>query len=131
LHVLSVLASSYPAAALIGLLASALVFILLNLNFHWDATTSLRFAIPIAVMGPFAGCALTFAARRLIDVSLRVFPRLRSGLGNEFEADTSRSVTPVIIGSLFFIASGLLFVSQIGGGGRTAQTDRCVLSMAC
>ena len=128
LHVLSVLASSYMAAALIGLLLSAFVFIMLSLNFDWDATTALRFAVPIVAAGPLVACALVFSSRVLIDVSLRVFPNLTM---DGSDGETSRPILGIALVSLFLIAFVLLFATQIGGGGASRPMERCVLSRAC
>ena len=123
-------ASGYAVAALVGLLAAGVLFVVSAAALDWDALDSRRFVLPMIAAGPVAACLLTFLSGWILDLTARVAPSLIEGFvaGPVVNLKLRAALTLAAIGCVTVV---LLLVLQGSLGGADPSLDRCMHSNLC
>ena len=131
LQAASVIAASYGASALIGILCAAFTSVVGITLLNWDASASLQFMSGLIFIGPAIGCLLTFFSRKILDITFELDPDLKNGISGSGSDESSSPNVTIAILALAAIALPLLFLSYVQGRGAAEPTDRCILSRMC
>lgn len=128
---LSTIGTSYRSASVLGFLAAGMSF-----PFAAGLTPTedhRQMLLLFVIIGPLAGCVVTFIARRSVDLALRLSPNLGSELVAGFEGDGRKFEFTAAFAASAIVAVGVLvaFVAISDVRHATPMQKKCILANTC